>query len=301
MRRSWPRTDGITIRGRCFTQADLVLIRRLIREHPTWGRTRLSENVCRQLDWYQPNGRLKDRACRVALLRLEASGYLELPPRKQERGGRPPAVDECRILLENRITEMPSHIELRQANSVDDKQLWNVLISRYHYLGLGTPVGRLIRYLIFGDGDLLGAISFTESAWNIGVRNQFLGSLGMADEEIRDLVIGNNRFLIAPFVKVPNLASRVLSQSLRMVSLDWQSRFSCTPHVVETFVDPKRFHGTCYVASNWVIVGKTKGFTKRGASHTNLRSPKLVLLRGLNSSINKKIRESADIRIKRAA
>ncbi len=91
-RRIWPKCNGILIRDRLFSHQDLVAIRKLIRNNGSWGRTRLSEEVCSHLGWFQRNGRLKDRACRVALLRLEELGYLSLPPRLAENGGRPPRV-----------------------------------------------------------------------------------------------------------------------------------------------------------------------------------------------------------------
>jgi hypothetical protein len=273
----------------------------MIRENPSWGRTRLSEKVCECFSWYQANGRLKDRACRVALLKLESLGYLKLPQRKQDGGGRPPSVEHDPIISESQIHQMPVEIELRYAQDRSEKRLWNSLISKYHYLGLSTPVGRLIRYLIYGDGNLLGAISFSESAWNVGPRNQLLSSVGIPSDSIRDVVIGNNRFLILPFVRVPNLASRILGQSLRRVIHDWEDRFSCCPLIAETFVDPTRYLGTCYLASNWVNIGESKGFTKRGASHLNQKAPKLILLRGLNSSIHQKLQSLVKKGIERAA
>ena len=37
----------------------------------------------------------------------------------------------------------------------------------------------------------------------------------------------------------------------------------------ETVVDPSRFRGTCYDASNWVRVGRTKGFARHNGSYTD--------------------------------
>ena len=120
----------------------------------------------------------------------------------------------------------------------DDSRIWNGLIGSYHYLGLATPVGRLIRYLIYGDSRLLGAISFSDCAWNVHARNDLITKLGFDERRIRDVVICNNRFLILPSVRVKNLASRVLAESLRQVSVDWEKRFHCVPVLAETFVDP---------------------------------------------------------------
>ena len=67
---------------------------------------------------------------------------------------------------------------------------------------------------------------------------------------------------------------------------DWQERFGHPVVLLETFVDPKQFHGTVYRASNWIYVGKTKGFhrTRQGYSD-KADSPKMVFLKPLVSNV----------------
>ena len=216
-------------------------------------------------------------------MKLEWLGYLTLPARLIERGGRPPiaASDLAERLTPENVTVMPIRVEARFVRTRTESAIWNGLIGRYHYLGLATPVGRLVRYLIYGDATLLGAISFSDCAWNVGARNCLMHSLGFDDQSVRDAVICNNRFLILPTVKVKNLASRILSMSLRQVSDDWQRKFGRIPNIAETFVDPRRYAGTCYFAANWICVGHTRGFSKHGAKHVNRDAPKLLMMRGL--------------------
>lgn len=82
------------------------------------------------------------------------------------------------------------------------------------------------------------------------------------------LIANNARFLILPQWHVPNLASRVLGLCERRVSADWQTRFGYPLWLLETFVDPRRFSGTCYRAANWLEVGQTHGYrcTRAGYS-----------------------------------
>ncbi|WP_373653577.1 Druantia anti-phage system protein DruA [Schlesneria sp. DSM 10557] len=291
MRKTWPKTSGVVIRGRTLLQDELVLIRKLIRDNPTWGRTRISEAVCRALDWRQPNGRLKDRGCRVALLKLEMLGFLSLPPKKIDRGGQPPHIETNSNLDQTEIRQMPQVLELRLVESVRDSRLWNSLIANHHYLGLATPVGRLVRYLILGDGAILGAISFSDAAWSINGRDELLLEFGLNRQEIRSAVVSNNRFLILPHVQVRNLASRVLALATSQLLLDWKAKFMSTPQFFETFVDPRRFEGTCYRAANWTLVGKTKGFAKHGATHRNERLPKLLFMLGIGYNCQRFLRE----------
>jgi hypothetical protein len=71
--------------------------------------------------------------------------------------------------------------------------------------------------------------------------------------------VGNARFLILPTVKVKNLASHVLSLALSRLPEDWEERYHVRPVLVETFVDPTLFAGTCYKAANWMDVGQSAG------------------------------------------
>jgi len=285
--RKWAVCPGVTIRDRFFTQGDLVAIRRLIRQHPTWGRTRISQRLCVEFQWFQPNGRSKDRACRVALLQLEGMGYLELPMRMLERGGRPPRQLILRApnSMVKRISKMPLILTVEPVITAADSRAWNGLVATHHYLGVATPVGRLIRYTFYGDSELLAAISFTECAWRVRARDTILRQAGINSAS----VIANNRFLILPTVGVPNLASRILALAIRRVRHDWSDRFGVRPLVVETFVDPSRYSGTCYRAANWVSVGETKGFAKCGAAHLPRHEPKLLLLRGLTGSAHRRL------------
>ena len=83
------------------------------------------------------------------------------------------------------------------------------------------------------------------------------------DQKDRDrrlhLVLNNSRFLILPWVKVPNLASRVLSMATAQLANEWQERHKCRPALIETFVDPTRFDGASYKAANWELIGMTAG------------------------------------------
>ena len=292
MRKIFPKTGraGVIVRGRIFCQEELVLIRRMIRNHPMWGRTRLSEAVCQLLDWRQINGRLKDRGCRVALLKLESLGFLELPKRKLDRGGRPPCIEFSQSRNASAVSDMPDSLTLQLVDSPLLAKTWNSLISTHHYLGLSTPVGRLIRYLVVGDEQILGAISFSEAAWSIKRRDELLEGFFDTSEHIRSRVVSNNRFLIIPNVRVNNLASRILGLSTKQITVDWQRRFGMVPEFIETFVDPARFKGTCYRASNWTLIGTTKGFSKQGASHNQQKSPKLLFICGTSHNSRKFLR-----------
>ncbi len=138
--------------GREFTFQEFKQIRSLINQNPKFNRMRLSKEVCRILQWLQPDGDLKDMSCRVAMLRMHRDGLIELPP----------------------------------------------------------PI------------------------------------------------------LILPWIKSKNLASKILSLISKQLPDDWEEKYHVRPVLLESFVEKKRFAGTCYKAANWINVGQTKGRGKLG-------------------------------------
>src|SRR3990172_203390 len=63
----------IAYRGRSFISQDITTIRGIIASHPDRSRRFISQEVCRELNWRQSNGVLKDMVCRSFLLLLEAN------------------------------------------------------------------------------------------------------------------------------------------------------------------------------------------------------------------------------------
>ncbi|WP_221899552.1 Druantia anti-phage system protein DruA [Bathymodiolus platifrons methanotrophic gill symbiont] len=86
-----------------------------------------------------------------------------------------------------------------------------------------------------------------------------LSSVSMIFSERLNLVINNNRFLIFPWINVPNLASKALALVTKQIRNDWQTAHGYRPVLIETFVDDSQYLGTCYQAANWECIGKSSG------------------------------------------
>jgi hypothetical protein len=70
-----------------------------------------------------------------------------------------------------------------------------------------------------------------------------------------------------------------LSHCKRRIQHDWLERFGYPLLLLETFVDPDRFHGTIYRASNWILAGATKGYRRtRGGYSEQTQSSKWVFM-----------------------
>jgi hypothetical protein len=76
-----------TIQGKKM-QPDIQCINKLIADNPSWGRSRLSLELCRRRNWHNHNGQYKDMACRNLLLKPERADCIVLPERQRKYTGR---------------------------------------------------------------------------------------------------------------------------------------------------------------------------------------------------------------------
>jgi hypothetical protein len=116
------------------------------------------------------------------------------------------------------------------------------------------------------------------AAWQVQARDRFIGWTAPQRQARLHLIVNNTRFLILPWVRCRNLASRVLALCARRLAEDWQHRYGYRPVLLETFVESPRFQGTCYKAANWICVGETQGRGKRDRHHRRALPRKLVWL-----------------------
>ena len=114
------------------------------------------------------------------------------------------------------------------------------------------------------NGILLAVLGFASSAWRLSSRDRFIG--WNDEQRIANLryVVSNARFLILPWIRCPNLASRILGGIVRRLPQDWEERYHYRPVLLETFVQLDRFTGTCYKAANWIRLGTTDGYSLYG-------------------------------------
>ncbi|MGZ3808573.1 MAG: Druantia anti-phage system protein DruA [Bacteriovorax sp.] len=277
------------IRARHFTEEELVVIKKIAKRHFKKGRTFISREICQTLNWRQPNGWLKDRACRDVLQRLEKDGYLKLPKPKIRKTL--DVISEKNIDFVFEPIRTCGVLSLCFAKGNKLEKLWNQIVSKYHYLGHSVIVGKCIKYLIYSDNYLIGAISYSSPVKNIIARKYMLEEIGIAQDEIEKKIINNNRFLILPHVSVKNLASQILSIASQKVKEDWLNYYLLKPEIIETFVQISKYEGTCYKAANWKYIGSTKGYSKRGNIYYANNEPKHIYVYGLTKQTKKMLKK----------
>jgi len=268
--------------GRDFSEPELEQIRKTIASDERLNRVKISRRVCELFGWYKRDGGLKEMSCRVALLRMERDGLICLPPPQKGNGNRTAKVrissasdpqSEVRVGA-GALGALRLEMVVKGATS----QLWNELIERYHYLGHKPLPGAQLRYFVFSGSRLLAALGFGASAWSVADRDCYIGWTAKQRKDNLYLIVNNARFLILPWIKSQNLASKILSLACKQIRDDWQARYNYSPVLLETFVEVDRFAGTCYKAANWTQVGITQGRGKLEKSKQGKLPKKYILL-----------------------
>lgn len=266
--------------GKTWSHDDIERIRALIAASPLERRAALARQVCEAFDWRRLNGQLNLMSSRLAMLRMHRDGLIELPAarsvhRRPTRAFSSEASDP-EPLLETLLKDLPD-LRVELVTRGKPLKLWNEFISRYHYLGYGAIPGAQLRYFIMSGERVLGAMGFGGAAWKVAPRDRFIGWTSADRQSRLHLVVNQTRFLILPWVRCQNLATKSLAMVKRRLPGDWQVRYGYEPVLLETFVDTK-FRGTCYKAANWTEVGQTQGRSRMDRHHAKDQPVKSIWL-----------------------
>lgn len=170
----------------------------------------------------------------------------------------------------------PVSIKLISGSELEPQ--WDQLVRRYHYLGYQRLIGHRLKYIALIEDLPVAALSWSAPALKLAARDRFIGWSDAQRKRHLNQLASNSRFVILPYVKIPNLASHVLSLNIAQLKKDWQQHFSRRLLVLETFVDSRYFKGTCYKAANWLHVGDTYGSSKQGKGYSYHGTAKEIYL-----------------------
>ena len=268
--------------GREFTKQEIQEIQETVRVYWRLSWKELVQTLCEHLDWVTPAGRNKVASCAKALLQLEALGLVKLPSlcaSKQRKGERAIVVGAGSAPEEEiagSVREV-APVEVQPVGGKEAMQLWNEYVHRYHPLGYKRPFGAHQRYFLVGQGGRrLGCLLFASSAWALRERDAWIGWTERDRAQRLNWVVANTRFLIFPWVRVRNLASKALSLVAQRIRKDWEERYGYGPVLLETFVEVARYRGTCYQAANWIRLGETRGRGRMDRYKQYLSTPRAI-------------------------
>jgi hypothetical protein len=239
--------------------------------------------ACRRFGWVRPTGEIPLAACSVMLRKLEQRGLLRLPEARRCPGGGYHK-DTERVRLLDALGTVPGMVECQPEGAFtlrpiapEERDGFRLHLQRHHYLGFKRSVGESMGYAAFVGQELVALLDWGAAVLRCLPRDEFVRWDEATRERNLPLVVGNRRFLVLPWIRIPHLASRILGANLRRLSRDWQAAYGHPVLLAETFVDLERFKGTCYRAANWVCLGQTLGSTKTLRDGTRPRGcPKAV-------------------------
>ena len=149
-------------------------------------------------------------------------------------------------------------------------------------LGYKPLVGAQMRYAVHDrDGRPVAMLGFSTAAWKLAPRDRFIGWTPQLREKNLPLVVDNPRFLILPWIKIPNLGSHILAIVRRRLPEDWTGRYEAsrgTRGAPPCSSRPSSRHreahtGAVYRASGWIHVGTTQGrgrYDRRGQTASSV-------------------------------
>ena len=271
-----------------ITEEKIEEIKNLLAENPDMGRSKLSVMLCEMWNWRSPNGKTKDMSCRDLLRALDKAGKIVLPEPKskpREVGVRQKIkhlVHDETPITGNLKDLRPLRIEL--VIKKGELEEFKSFIDQYHYLRFDRFIGERMAYMVYScDGTPLACFLFGSAAWSCGDRDQYIGWNKEQRKRKLNSLTNNVRYLVLPWVRVPHLASHILSLVTKRVSNDWVRKYGHPVYLLETFVE-RRFKGTCYKAANWIHVGSTTGRGRDGGHHNAILPIKEIYIYPLKSN-----------------
>lgn len=190
--------------------------------------------------------------------------------------------------MQTEVRKVVKDVEVRLVTA-SERSRWNNLMKQHHYLGFHSLIGQSLRYVAVYRDRWLALLGWGAAALKCKARDQWIGWTEALKLQRLPLAANNCRFLILPDVRVPNLASRILSLNIKRLSGDWRAVHGHPIYLAETFVDPRFYRGTCYKAAGWLFLGNTRGFANHHGTYTHHGHIKSVFVRPLRPDATEKL------------
>lgn len=274
----------ITMRDQLKQEEQLSYIRHLINLNPNIKVKSLAKLLCEKFSFISPMGKLQVSGCQVVLNDFSKQGKINLA-NQVRKAFKPPKFTPMLVSgttyplpinMPKSVHEIKDEIEiiLIGENDIAEKQIWNDLISNEHPNRNKRLVGYMVKYLVRFQNCYIGAASFSSSAFNIESRDKWLGWSKEQKSQYRNKIVNMSRFLIRKDIRCENLASHLISKLIACIRVDFKNRYGIETWLLESFVDTSSHLGTCYKASNWQLIGQSKGRGRNDRNHKNKESTK---------------------------
>ena len=280
------RLETTTFGGQRLTRRKISGIQETVAALPLLSRTELAHTICEHLGWRTPRGSNRIQLALQVLEELERAGIVTLPAKRHAGPGpnqplRPGAGSAPQAPVTGPLSQLQP-LRLEPVTAQPEIGRWNEWVQRYHPLGYRRPIGVHLRYYLRDRQQrLLGCLLFDFAARELACRDAWIGWQAAGHRRQLHRVVRNARYLLLPWVEVPNLASHALGLVARQLPGDWQRAHGYRPVLLETYVDCSAYRGTCYRAANWQWVGLTRG--RKAQRGRAAQAPKAVYVYALES------------------
>jgi hypothetical protein len=266
---------SFVFKDRAFSGEELALVAEVVADYGRLSRQELANTVCELLGWRRPRGGLKTWEAKELLAALEARGLVSLPALRttKPRGAR----TSVRHTRQGAGPDEPLRadlddvrpVRLRLVQTRADRALWREFVERHHPRGHRVPFGAHLRWFAEVARPRPAAIAclqVSSPAWRLAARDRWIGWDDATRRRHLQRIVDHSRFLVLPWVEIPQLASHILGRMARRVADAWQAAYGVRPVLLETFVDEHR-PATCYRAANWIALGSTTGRGRMDRHH----------------------------------
>jgi hypothetical protein len=159
-------------------------------------------------------------------------------------------------------------LQIKILTTKKDVARFTKLAKEFHYMGEGCPAGDTLRMAVVADGEWIALLLWGSACYRLKHRDEWIGWTDQQRAARQKLIVQNRRFvLLTQPGEHPNLASRILGKVVRELPTLWREAFGYEPLLAETFSDIEAREGTCYKASGWAALGKTKGYSRHAADY----------------------------------
>lgn len=162
--------------------------------------------------------------------------------------------------------ESKEPIIFEQCKNPQHNKIFKDVMNKYHsYMKYADTCNRRINWLVYesGSGNLVGAVGINSAILAMSDRDKFIGWSGNKKLRIAGInkIANNYRFcLIKDNITEKNIGTKVLKRLRQLSPVTWKERYDDELVLLETLVKPP-WSGAVYLADNWLLIGKTKGFS----------------------------------------
>ena len=166
------KLKSTTFFGRRFSRRQIAEVQQMVATFPALSRKELAQTICEHLHWHTPSGGNRVQAALGLREQLEQAGILRLPPKRTQNMRSGPG---C-------------------GTSTSSGTITSATVSRWArtcatscWTGRGRPLGCLL---------------FSQATHSLACRDAWVGWPEGAYKKHLDLVVGQPRYLLFPWVRV---------------------------------------------------------------------------------------------------